>query len=162
MKIVKDLTLIAIFASIIIVLEYALYFLPNVQLTFLLIILYSKVLGLKKTTLIIILYVMIDYLILGGLSFYTPVALVGFLLIPILLTTIFKKVEESLILACLGVVFSFIYSWLYALATVLLTEVNLFAYLASDILFEIILACSTFVSVLWLYKPLKKFLIDKV
>lgn len=162
MKIIKDLTLIAIFSALIVVLELALSFLPNVQLTFLLIVLFSKALGLKKTSLIVLIYVLIDHLIMGGVTLYTPFALASLLIIPLTLNTIFKKVENPFVLASLGVLYSFIYSWIYALATVLIANVNILAYLTADVLFEIILACSTFISILWLYKPLYNFINNKI
>ena len=123
---------------------------------------FSKVLGFKKTSVIIIIYTVIDYMIIGGISLFTPFVLIALIMIPLTLTTVFKKVEEPIYLAFLGILYSFIYSLLYVLATVLINEVNFIAYLASDIIFEVILAASTFISVLWLYTPLKKFLDEKL
>ena len=160
MKIVKDLTLIAILSAIIIVLELALSFLPNIQLTFFLIVLYSKVLGLKKTSLIVLIYVLIDNLIMGGISLYTLFVLVSLLVIPVSLNTIFKNVSSPIPLAILGMIFAFIYSWIYIIPTMLLTNINFVDYLMADIFFEILLASSTFLSILWLYTPVEKFLLN--
>ena len=153
MKIVKNLTLIAIFSAIIITLEYALSFLPNIQLTFFLLILFSKVLGLKRTSLIILIYVLIDNLLMGGISLYTPFIILSLLIIPLSLETIFKKVESPIVLAFLSIVYSLIYSWIYIIPTMLLTNINFIDYLTADFIFEVILASSTFLSVLWLYSP---------
>ena len=57
----KDLTIIAVFSAILFVQELALSFIPNVQLTVFLLVLYSKVFGLKKTFIIIL---FIQYLII--------------------------------------------------------------------------------------------------
>ena len=50
---VKDITIIAILAAILFVQEQALSFLPNIQLTVFLLVLYSKTLKLWKVLLII-------------------------------------------------------------------------------------------------------------
>ena len=48
----KDLTIIAVFSAILFVQELSLSFIPNIQLTVFLLVLYSKVFGLKKTCII--------------------------------------------------------------------------------------------------------------
>ena len=53
MRRVKDITIIAILAAILFVQEQALSFLPNIQLTVFLLVLYSKTLKLWKVLLII-------------------------------------------------------------------------------------------------------------
>ena len=67
MKYTKDLVLIALLTSILFLQEQLLSFIPNVQLTFFLIVLYSKKLGIVKSSLIILIYVIIDNLLGGSL-----------------------------------------------------------------------------------------------
>ena len=62
---IKDLVVISISTAIIFVQQMAFAVLPNIQLTTLLIVLYSKVLGFRKTTIIIIIHV-----IVYNISFY--------------------------------------------------------------------------------------------
>ena len=85
---------------------------------------------------------------------YTPWMLIGWLIIPITLCTIFKKVNSNIILAFLGVFYSFIYCWLYIIPNVMILEIDPLAYFVSDIPFELILAGSSFLSILLLYDPL--------
>lgn len=159
---VFDICLIAVLAAITLALEYLLLGIPNVRLTVLLLVLYSKKLGIIKTTLIIIIYSLVDCLINGGIHYvFYPVMLLGWLIIPLSLNTIFKKIEEPLYLGLLGVLFSFIYCWMYILPTILIMDMKFIPYLLSDIPFEIILATSSFLSILWLYKPLSS-LFDKI
>lgn len=162
MKVIKDLTLIAIFAAVIVVSELVLYFLPNIQITFLLIVLFSKILGFKKTSLLLLIYVLIDNLIMGGITLYVPFVYVALLIIPLTLNTVFKSIDDPFKLALLGILYSFIYSWIYLIATVILTNIDFIAYLTADIIFEILLAGSTFLSILWLYNPLYKFLNNRL
>ena len=153
----KDLVIIAIFSAIIFVQEEVLTFLPNIQLTVFLLILYTKMLGFKKTMAIILIHVTLDNLVMGSINMvYTPFMLLGWSLIPILLTTIFKRVNQSLGLAYFSILAALLYSWIYLIPSVLIMHVNPLAYLASDILFELLLASSSFLSTLWLYNPCAK------
>lgn len=154
---IKDLIILALLATILYVQEEVLTFLPNIQLTIFLIVLYSKKLGFKKTSFIIIIHVFLDNLAMGSLNFvYTPFMFAGWELIPLLLSTVFKDVDDSLHLALLGILFALIYCWIFIIPGVLISRINILAYIASDMIFEIILATSSFVSILWLYDPCSK------
>ena len=153
----KDIAIIAVMTTILFVQEQLLSSLPGVQLTIFLIILYSKKLGLAKTALIIFLHVMLDNFYMSSFSLmYTPPMLVGWLLIPLTLCTILKKVESPIILGLLGVIYSFIYCWLYIIPNYLIMHIGPIAYLSTDIIFEFILAICSFASILILYKPCSK------
>lgn len=153
----KDLVIVALLAAVLYVQEEVLTFLPNIQLTIFLIVLYAKKLGFKKTTFIIIVHVLLDNLTMGSMNYvYTPFMFVGWELIPALLSTVFRKVNDSNKLAVLGILFALIYCWIYIIPSVLIMHINILAYLASDIIFEIILAASSYVSILWLYDPCSK------
>ena len=157
---IKDITIIAFFAAILFVQEQLLTFLPNVQLTVFLILLYSKVFGLTKTLIIVLFHTILDNLVMGSFSiYYLPFMLIGWMIIPIVTCLFFKKTENTIVLALIGAVCSFVYSWLFAIGQVLLTDVSLLVYLASYVTFEIILAVSSFLSILWLYKPCYKLLV---
>jgi len=157
---VKDITLIAILTAILFAQEQILSFLPNIQLTVLLIVLYSKVLGLKKTIIIVTIHTFLDNLLMGFNIFYFPFMLIGWLIIPISLNTIFKRVNNTILLAFLGILFSFLYSWLFVFANVILLQVGFWQYLIADLYFEILLAASSFFTILWLYDPLYKLMIE--
>ncbi len=153
----KDLVIIAIFSAILFIQEEVLTFLPNIQLTVFLIILYTKMLGFKKTILIILIHVGLDNLVMGSMNLiYTPFMLLGWTLIPLLLTTVFKRVDSSLGLAYFSILAALLYSWVYLIPSVLIMHMNFWAYLVSDILFELLLAGSSFLSTLWLYEPCAK------
>ena len=115
-KSTKDITIIAVMTTILFVQEQLLASLPGIQLTVFLIILYSKKLGLAKSSIIIVLHVLLDNFYMSSFSLmYTPTMLVGWMLIPLTICTIFKKVESPIILAILGIVYAFIYCWLYVI-----------------------------------------------
>jgi hypothetical protein len=154
---IKDITLCAICTSILVVQEQILAFLPNIQLTLFLMVVFSKKLGLIRTIIIITCYTLIDGLIGGPFNIiYITFMLIGWLIIPILLCTIFKKVQSPLYLALLGVMFAFTYSWINIIPNLILTSASIISYLIADYPFELLLAASSFLSILWLYTPIER------
>lgn len=154
---VIDIALIPIFAAILFAQEQILSFLPNIQLTIFLLILFAKKLGFIKTSIIIIIHVLLDNLFMGSFNIiYVPFMAIGWLIIPLTITTIMKKVENPLLLAIASIFFALIYSWIFIIPNIIILNVNFREYLMADFIFEIILAISSFISTLWLYKPCSK------
>ena len=150
----KDIVLIAFLAILLFVQEEVLTFLPNIQLTVFLLVLYSKKVGMKRTSFIILIHVLFDNLLMGSFNlYYVPFMFLGWLLIPTLLQTVFKRVDDSFSLAMLGILFSFLYSWIYLIPGIFLYQIDPVGYFMSDILFEVLLAISSFLSILWLNDP---------
>ena len=157
----KDIVLLAMLTTILFVQEQVLSFLPQFQFTVLLILLYSKCLGILKTTIIVIIHVMLDNLVMGFINYiYTPAMLIGWLFIPILSNTLFKKVQDPMPLAFTSILYALLYSWVFIPPSVLLTDIGFIPYIIADIPFELMLAIFSFLTVLWLYKPLEKVLLS--
>ena len=151
---IKDITLIALLTTILFVQEQLLSILPNIQLTVFLLVLYSKKLGFIKTTIICFIHVLLDNLIMGSFNvIYMPFMFIGWMIIPISLNTIFKKVNSNILLAFLGLLFSFLYCWIYIIPNTLILEVSFISYLVADILWEVLLSTSSFLTILLLYEP---------
>ena len=94
---------------------------------------------------------------MGSFDFYyVPTMMIGFSLIPITINTIFKKIDNVILLGLIGVMHAFIYSWLFIIPTVFLYQIDIINYLIMDIPYELILAASTFITVFGLYRPLIK------
>lgn len=152
-----DIVLIGILTGILFVQEEALTFLPNIQLTVLLIVLYSKTLGLFKTSIIVFIHVLLDNLVMGSMNVITFVPmLIGWETIPLLLCTIGKKIEKPLFLALLSIPFVLFYDFMFAIFNVILLDVDLITWYSMGIVFDIILIMSSFISIYWLYEPLKR------
>lgn len=152
-----SITIVAILTIVLVIQEYLLSFLPNIQLTVLLLFVYSKTIKTKRTLLVILIYVVLDGLIMGTLNIvYLPFIFIAWSLIPILLGTVFRKIEHPIILAIIAFFMAIAYCLIYLIPQVLIFKVDIWAYLIADLPFELILACSSFISVLWLYKPLKR------
>lgn len=155
--IIKDICLIPICAVIVALLEYVLTFLPNIQLTVLLLVVFSKVFKTWKTLIIILIYVIIDSLLMGAFSLiYLPFTYLGWAFIPILLNTLFKNVNSPLFMGILAILFAYLYCLVYLVPVVLILHFDFLTYLISDIPFEILLMGSSFISVYWLFQPLYK------
>ena len=150
----REIVLAGAFAAILLLQKEILAFIPNVSLTVFLIVLYSKTFGRRMTLLILMVYVILDNIIMGNMGLiFVPFQYAGWALIPLLLCTVFKGVNDSLRLACLSALFSFLYCWIMVIPGVIVMHVSVAAYLAADISFELVLAASSFVSVLLLYRP---------
>lgn len=158
---IKEITLIAALAAILFVQQILFSFIPNVSFTVLLLFLYSRLLGFKKTAIIIVIHVAaINILSPFGpvMPIHLPSMLIGWLIIPLFLLTVFKKVEDPFYLALIGLAHGFIYGWAYIPTSVFLLNIPFKEYFLMDIIFEVIMGVSSFVTILWLYNPLFKFL----
>lgn len=158
------MALIAILSAILLVQQIALSFLPNIQTTVLLIVLYTKVLGFKRTTLIILIHVIL-YNTLSPFGAVIPLHFIsmflGYMVIPVLLQTVFKKLESPLQLACAGLLFGFLYGWAFIPVSVWVLGIPFMTYFIMDLPFEMVMAISNFLTIYWLYQPLSKLLIQQ-
>lgn len=154
---IKNICLIALFAVILFVQEEVLSFLPNIQLTVFLIILYSKLLGFGKTSIIVIIYFLLDCIFMGSWNpLYISFQLVGWMIIPIMMCTLFKRVDNNIILALLAAMFALLYSWIMIFPNSVVFGTELLPTFIADLPFEALLAGSSFLSTLLLYNPLFK------
>ena len=152
---VKDITIASILAAILFVQEQILFFLPNITFTMLLIVLYSKKLGCIKTIFINLVYVLLDNIFGGAFNLLFVVFMfIGWSITPILLNTVFKKVNNNILLAVIGVLCSFIYSWILIIPGCITFNTDFISYLKMDITWEVVMATSSFLTILFIYKPL--------
>lgn len=162
---IKDTALIAICAAVLLVQQIAFSFLPNVQLTTLLVVIYAKGLGFRRTTLIVLIHVL-AYNILSPFGAVSPIhlpsMLIGWMIIPISLGTFLKKVESPLGLSIFGLVFGFVYGWVYIPAQIFFIGSPLIPYLMMDIPFEIVMGITNFLTIYWLYAPIKKVFVEQL
>jgi hypothetical protein len=149
--------MIAFAVTLTFVQEQALLLLPNVQLTVVLMFVFVSVFTYKESVIYILSYVLLDNLYLGGFSPFNVIPmLVAWNLIPLVYHTVLKRTTDEKTLAIAAFLFGFVYSWSFIPGAILmygLSGVWEF-YLLADIPFEIILAVSGSLSVLWLYQPL--------
>lgn len=153
----KNISQIELLTAILFIQEQILSFIPNIQLTIFLIILFSKKIGLAKTSFIVFIHTILDNLVLGSFNILFVISmLIGWLIIPITINTIFKKINHKIGLSLLGILFSFIYSAILIIPHLLTYKMSLMAYLSYDIIWQVLLASSSFISTLLLYDPCSK------
>ncbi|MGM9912041.1 hypothetical protein [Floccifex sp.] len=153
----RKLVILAFLSAILTVQEEVLSFLPNIQLTFFLLVLYAKKLNFSDTLFVITLHVLFDNLFVGSFNLvYTPIMWIGYSFIPILSNTIFKIINTPFKLAITGVLYSLLYCWTFVLGSVFIMNVPFMSYFIADLPFELILSICTFLSILWLYEPCAK------
>ncbi len=151
----RDLTLASIFAVVIAIQEFVLSGVPNVSLTVLLIIILTRLVDFEYSILSIIIYVLIDNLLMGSLviNFIIPM-LVSYLLLVVVLNTIFKNVENELLIAMLGFIFGIFYTLAFAISDSIIFDIDIFNYLLAGSVFTFLLSINNFVTIVWLYRPL--------
>lgn len=160
---IKDITIIALFACILFVQEQILSFIPNVQITMLLIMVYTRVFKVTKTTIIVIIHVILDNLLNGSFNIVIlPAMFIGWELVVIVCGFIFKNTNNTIILALIAFTLSFIYSFMFLITSKIFLNVDVITYIANDLIFTLIFALSSFISVLWLFIPLCNVLNNKI
>lgn len=156
----KEMTIMASLTTVLVVQNLIFSYVQYIQLTFLLILLYARILGIKKTTVIIVIYMIVTNIILGAvlpLQFITM--FIGFILGPVLINTVFKKTNNAIILSFLALFVSFFYIILLDFSWWLVFPSGfkgLILTLIQGIIFAIPMLISSFISVLILFKPLEK------
>ena len=153
---VKDIALLGILNAILYLVDQVLSFVPFLQLSMLLIILFSRKMGALKTSIIVIIYVILEYIGAGFNLLFFIFSVIGWLFVPLLTNFLFRKTKSVISIALQGVLFSFLYSWIHIIPSCIIIESSIIDYLSMDVFFEISLAISSFVSILLLYKPLEK------
>ena len=153
---VKDVALLGILTAILYLVDQVLSFVPFLQLSMLLIILFSRKMGALKTSIIVIIYVILEYIGAGFNLLFFIFSVIGWLFVPLLTNFLFRKTKSVISIALQGVLFSFLYSWIHIIPSCIIIESSIIDYLSMDVFFEISLAISSFVSILLLYKPLEK------
>lgn len=160
-KAMKEIALIALFAAILFVQQLALSMIPNFSFTTLLLVIYTKLLGFRKTSLIIVVHVLI-YNILSPfgpvIPLHIPSMFIGWMLIPILLSTLFKSWESVHQLSVFGFIFGFLYGWIFIPVSVFVLGTPFLTYFLMDLPFEFVMAVTNFLGILWLYDPIMIFL----
>ncbi len=158
---IKDISIMVFLTALLFVQEELLSFIPNVQFTFILIMLYGAVLGPKKASLIVLVHVLLDNLFMS--SFIPTVILPMLIGHEInMLIGYFLKGKNTIILSIGITISSIIYSFLFFISTIFIFKIDPIAYLLADIPFDIILILCNILCVILLYDPLYKVLNNNI
>jgi hypothetical protein len=153
-KSIFDIAIIAIFTGIVFAVEQVLAFIPNVQLTVFLLILYTRLLGGRKTFFIALLHTIMDNIYNGTLLAHMVIPMaMAWSFIPLTLSTIFKRFKSSFSLTIFAFVFGFVYGIIFIPFSVYTYGYKPWAYFMADVPFEFMMAISGALSVALLYQP---------
>ena len=158
---VRGLCLITVLTTIIFVQEELLALIPNVQLTFLLFVVYGATLPLPYTLLIMCAHVLLDNLFMSSFRIEVILPMLLGYLPTILLAYLFRNKNEY-IQAIVGVVGSILYALSFAILNVFLLDIEFVPYVIADIPFTIILSMSSALTIIFLYKPIKRIIVDNL
>lgn len=156
----KKITLCSMYAVILFLQEQLLSFIPNVQFSFLIVIVLGATLGMKWGTLVVIIHVIADNLIWGSFVPYVVIPMFIGWEITLFLGFLTRK-SKTFIVILFGVIASLLYCWAFIPFNVIFLKVNFMTYFMADIPFEIILIISTILTLTWLYEPLKKLVLEQ-
>ena len=144
--IVKQITLLSMFLTIIITTEVFMSFLPNISLTPLFFALYFT--RYSNGLLLILGYIILQGII-WGVGLYLVSMTVGWVI-----WWVSSKNGKNLMIKSIG--FAFVYGWVFMPLTVIVYGIDPIAYLIADIPFQINMAASNVLTIGLLYPPIKK------
>ncbi len=154
----RDIIIVSFMATILVVQEEALSFIPNFQFTFLLIITYSVVFGFKRTFFIITIHILLDNIFMGTFNIFALAPMFFSYTLMSGVICLFK-IKKPIPLAFLSILFSLIYAISFIPFGMFILDVKFEQYIIADIPYDLILICTNFLLVLWVYEPLKNVLI---
>ena len=163
---VQAICRIAMFSALIEAQELAFLALPNVQLTQLLIVVYSASFGLLEALAMVTCYWFIDNVVMGSFSVtYSPAMLAGWILLVLITFLVYKFMVKKpdgflprLIPALFTAFHAFLYCWGFMFVSCVMYHMPFKAYFISDLPFELALAATGFVTVFILSPTLIKLL----
>lgn len=150
---VKKFTILSVLVALTVVLEQVLSFLPNIQVTCLLIVIIGTSFNKSASALAIFVYVTLDN-ILGGFTYLYPFMLVSWLMFVIIINL--AKNKGEFVLALISLIFGLVHMLILAIPTIMILKIDPLVYLSADIPYTFIFMLVNFLTVFWLYKPLKK------
>lgn len=154
----RELTLLAMLTAILFVQETVLSWIPNVQLSVFLVMVYGATLGLPKASAVITLHVLLDNMLWGSFS---PVTTLPMWLGWLTVTFIGYLLRKAPLAAIVGgaVAGSLLYCWWFVPFNYLFLNIHPIAYLGADLVFEIILCCSSVLTVMFCYRPAERLIL---
>lgn len=157
MKKTKDLTLIALLASILVISKEILAFLPNIELVTLLLVIYTKLLDVKKVYLITLVFCLVQ-MIIYGIGLWTPMY---FIVWPGLVWVnhhFTKQLSGEQTIAISNAIFGLCFGFLFSIPYFIIDFKFGWAGFLRGIPFDLIHGIGNYLMVLLLYEPILKVL----
>ncbi len=154
MENLRNLMIASVFAVLIALQEFILSGIPNVSLTFLLIVILVKIVPLEYSVISIISYVLVDNLLMGSLVInYIVPMLISYLILVLSASLLLRRSNNEIMIGILGFVFGIVYTLVFAVSDSIILDIDIIAYLIAGSVFTIVLSINNFITTIWLYKP---------
>lgn len=150
----KEMTAVAILATILVVSQFAFSFIVGINLVFPLLFVYTYNLGFKKGMLVMIVFVIVRFVL--GLPFLTVILWLWTFSVLVLLAHIANKASKGneYVAASVTFLYFIIFGLLASVQEAVLTETPFYAYWVRGIPSDLLGAIAGFVTTLVLLKPL--------
>ncbi|MBI9010028.1 MAG: hypothetical protein JEZ05_08350 [Tenericutes bacterium] len=151
---IRSITTTAMLLALLVAQEELLVFIPQVQLTVVLIIVFARYLTYKELIPLILAYVFLDNMMMGSLNLlYSLPMFLSWPILGIVARTLRNKPDYVLFIW--GILFAFIYSWMFIpVNMVVQSNFSVWTYFVLDLPWEIALAFNSAATFLLFYKPL--------
>lgn len=158
----KRLTMLTLYAAVLVVSDWALSYIPNIQVSMLLVVLLATLVPMRESLPVVTAYVIIDNLLYGGLTLYTIPMLFSWYGVVLVATLVKKYISSSKAFAILSIPLSVWYALPFMGMSVYLYSLDPVAYILADIPFWILMALSSYFTIDLLYSPLHKMLKERL
>jgi len=151
---VREIVLISILSILVTVGKLSLAALPNIEVVSFLFIIYTVVLGFKRALMISVIFTTTEILI-WGFGIWTFGYYIFWPLLVLITSLLCGLIKKPLGFAVLSGLFGLSFGLLFALYTAPLTGVNVFAYWASGIVYDVVHMIGNFVVMVVLFVPVR-------
>jgi energy-coupling factor transport system substrate-specific component len=156
---VKDIIIIGMMSAVLVTVQVALSFLPNIELVSLLIIIFTLVFR-WRALFIIYVFIFVEGLIFGFGQWWFSWLYIWPILF--LIAMLFNKIHSFIVWAIISCVFGLVFGALNALPVIIISGMYAgFAYWIQGIIFDVVHGIGNFVTALLLFHPLY-YLINKI
>lgn len=156
----KKILLLSMYATILVVQDYLLSFIPNIQLSMLLVVLLASLFKWHEAIVVSTVYVLLDNLFFGGFGIYTIPMLLSWYGVIVAVKLLKPDGNSSKKIALFSILFSVWYAIPFMMFSIFLYDLNLISYIVADIPFWILMGMSSYISIDLLYAKLYRFLLE--
>lgn len=146
----------AAYIATLVVSDYALAFVPGLQIVMLLMFILAKSFRWYEALLVVISYSVIDSMIYGGVSLFTLAMIIGWASVVLLIGSFKRLSLPGKLLAKLSLFTSFMYTVPFLILSAFLFQIDMIEYLIADFPFTLGIALSSYLTIDLFYDKIIK------
>ena len=144
---VRNITAMTAYIMILVMADYILTPIPGFQVIMLLIFVMAKSFKSIEAFLIVLVYVLIDNFLYGGIGIYTIPMVIGWLIIVFILKAFKEKNIKGHIMALISIPMSFVYTLPFMIFNVLIYDIKIIPYIIADFPFTLGIILSSYLTI---------------